>query len=318
MAWGLSNGYADLAYWGIATADITTPLSDDNALDPARNRALGNGPQASEPGHTLPTAAARSPFMASNRAAGSGPRHAADGPPEPVWTPEPIVTPKVGTLPAPVAEVMPPRMPNWDRSAVSASWPDAGWELAGETTAPHRPVPAHGRRRRRTRATTAVIVVSSLVTFFVAVTGVMVLLHHSATANATAGTAPTKAVTSSGATQLVAATRVADGATTKTGSELHALKGIPTTVTVAAVINPYVTSLQQYAAALSGPGVPAAARIAADDARALVDQDVQFLSTINGLQPIHLGSYLEQFGKNATQFQRSLGTLEHDLDASPT
>jgi hypothetical protein len=235
-----------------------------------------------------------------------------------VWTPEPIVTPKVATLPAPAAEVVAPQIPDWDRSAVSASGssPDAGSELAGETAPPHRPVPAHGVPRRRNRATTAVIVLASLVTFFLAVTAVMILLHHSA--NATAGTAPTGTVASSDSTQLLAATRVADGATATTGSELHSLKGIPTTVAVAAVVNPYVATLGQYEDTLSGPGVPAAARTAVADARALVGQDVQFLSTINGLEPIRLGSYLEQFGKNAAQFQLALGTLEHDLGASTT
>jgi hypothetical protein len=229
-----------------------------------------------------------------------------------------MVTPKMATLPEPAAEAVPPRIPNWERSSVSvpASWPDARWEHAGETAPPHRPVHAHGRQSRRTRATTTAIVLASLVAVFVAVTIVMVLLHHST--NATTGATHTAPVTSSHSTHVVAATKTADGVTSTTRSELHALKGIPTLVTVAALINPYVTSLQQYAAVLSGAHVSAKARTAAAQALALARQDVQFLSSINGLPSIRLGSYLEQFGKDAAQFQKALGTLEHDLGASTT
>jgi len=171
-----------------------------------------------------------------------------------------------------------------------------------------------------------------LVAVFVAVTVVMVLLHHSAnststgaapppavtSSGSTTGAAPPAAVASSGSTRLVAATQVADEATSTTILGLHALKGIPTIVTVAALINPYVSSLQQYANALPGTDVPATAQTAAANALALVGEDVQFLSTINGLQPVRLGSYLEQFGHNAAQFQKALATLEHDLGAPTT
>ena len=316
MAWALSNGCAHLPYWGIATADTTTSLSDDKAPNATQTRRAGKRPQASERGGARPTAAARISVMEAST--GSGPDHEADVPPEPVWAPEPMVTPKMATLPEPAAEAVPPRIPNWERSSVSvsASSPDARWEHAGETAPLHRPVHAHERQSRRTHATTTAIVLASLVAVFVAVTIVMVLLHHSA--NATTGATPRTAVTPSASAHLVAATKTADGVTSATRAELLALKSIPTPVTVAALINPYVSSLQQYATVLSGADVSATARTAAADALALAGQDVQFLSTINGLQPIRLGTYLEQFGKDAAQFQKALGTLEHDLSASTT
>ena len=79
------------------------------------------------------------------------------------------------------------------------------------------------------------------------------------------------------------------------------------------MVNPYLSSLQRYETSLVGTAVPASARTAAAGARTLVSQDVQFLSTLNGLAPLRLGSYLEQFGKNATQLQADLSRLEGDL-----
>ena len=79
------------------------------------------------------------------------------------------------------------------------------------------------------------------------------------------------------------------------------------------MINPYVSSLQHYETTLAGTAVPTAARTAAAGAHTLVSQDVQFLGTINGLAPLRLGSYLEQFGKNATQLQADLSRLEAEL-----
>jgi phage-related minor tail protein len=96
-------------------------------------------------------------------------------------------------------------------------------------------------------------------------------------------------------------------------SGLDAITGIPTPAKVAAAINPYVSSLQRYEMTLAGTAVPAAARTAAAGARTLVSQDVQFLSTLSGLAPLRLGSYLEQFGKNATQLQAVLSRLEGEL-----
>ena len=80
-------------------------------------------------------------------------------------------------------------------------------------------------------------------------------------------------------------------------------------------MNPYVSSLQHYQTVLSGVHVPKSARGAATTVRALVSKDVHALGTINGLAPLGLGSYLEQFGTGATKLQKALGTLEHALRA---
>jgi hypothetical protein len=172
----------------------------------------------------------------------------------------------------------------------------------------------HEQRSRRIRVTTTAIVLASLFVVFLAVTVLMVVLHHSAPT----GKATTATVTSSDSARLVAATNVADEATSTTRSELHQLKGIPTPDTVARLINPYVTALQRYAIVLSGTDVPAHARSSAAEALAQVGDDVQDLSPINGLRAVRLGTYLETFGRNAAQFQKALGTLEHDLRSPAT
>ena len=109
------------------------------------------------------------------------------------------------------------------------------------------------------------------------------------------------------------ATRDAEGATTTARSEFSSMVGFPTIRKVAAVIHPYVASLQAYKTVLSRIHAPAAAGTAAVTADALVTSDVRFLSTINGLPSLRLGSYLEQFGRDATQLQNTLGTLEGEL-----
>ena len=61
------------------------------------------------------------------------------------------------------------------------------------------------------------------------------------------------------------------------------------------MINPYISSLQRYETVLTGTDVPAAARTSCRQLSAsLVARDMQFLSTINGLPPLRLGSYLER------------------------
>jgi hypothetical protein len=112
---------------------------------------------------------------------------------------------------------------------------------------------------------------------------------------------------------LQAGTNTAIAATTTTRSGLDAISGIPTPAEVAAVINPYVLSLQRYETTLAGTPLPTGTRTAAAGVRTLVSQDVQFLGTLKGLAPLRLGTYLEQFGKNATQLQAALSRLEGDL-----
>jgi hypothetical protein len=201
---------------------------------------------------------------------------------------------------------------------MAAAWPGATSDHADETIPP-RPVQDHVHRQRRPRshATTAVIVLASLLAFLVAITIVLVLLRNSP--STTARTAVTPTVTNAASTKsLLAATQVADRNTNTTLLALHAMKGIPTPVTVSALINRYVTSLQSYANALSGANLPATVRPAAALALAQVAEYVQFVSTVNGLRAVNLGTYLEQFGKESALFQIALGTLEHHLGASTT
>jgi hypothetical protein len=157
------------------------------------------------------------------------------------------------------------------------------------------------------------VALASLVVVFVAVAVIMSSLHQSTPATAGSRVASTSAVSSSSVSRLQAATDTAAAATTTTRSRLDGISGIPTPAKVAAVINPYVSSLQRYATALAETPAPTAARTAAAGVRTLVSQDVQFLSTIKGLVPLRLGSYLDQFGKNATQLQADLGRLEGEL-----
>jgi len=160
------------------------------------------------------------------------------------------------------------------------------------------------------------VALASLVVLFVAVAVIMSSLHQSTPATPRPRAAATSAVTSSSVSRLQAATDTATAATTATRSRLEAVSGIPTPVEVAVAILPYFSSLQRYETTLAGTAVPTAARTAAAGARTLVRQDMQFLSTLKGLPPLRLGSYLEQFNKNATQLQASLSRLEGDLRAA--
>jgi hypothetical protein len=170
----------------------------------------------------------------------------------------------------------------------------------------------HQGRLPRSRAFTTVVLASLLVAF-VAVTVVLVLLHHSG--DATPGTTTKVAVVSPDASRLKTATQSINADTSAARSSLHTLSGIPTIGNVATVMNPYVSSLQHYETVLSAVEVPNSARRAAINVRALVSKDVQSLGTINGLAPLRLGSYLEAFGTGSAQLQKDLGTLEHALRA---
>jgi hypothetical protein len=232
-----------------------------------------------------------------------------------VWAPEPNVTPKLALLPQPEAEVVPPPIPNWDKASASTSWPDARWEHASSSTRPPRPVDAvaetHPGRLRHSRAFTTTVVLASLLVVFIAVSVVLVLLLHSG--NATPGTTSTVAVVSPDASRLKTATQSINADTSAARSKLHSLSGIPTIGKVATVMNPYVSSLQHYQTVLSVVEVPNSARGAAINVRALVSKDVQSLGTINGLAPLALGSYLEEFGTGSARLQNELDTLEHAL-----
>ena len=140
------------------------------------------------------------------------------------------------------------------------SWPDARWEHASQTTLRRDPVhPAfrtRGRPRRRSRAFVTTVALACLVVVFVAVAVIMSSLHQSTPATAGPRAASTSAVSSSSVSRLQAATDTAAAATTTARSGLDAITGIPTPAKVAAVINPYVSSLQRYEMTLAGTAVP--------------------------------------------------------------
>ncbi|HEX4127480.1 MAG TPA: hypothetical protein VHX67_07875 [Acidimicrobiales bacterium] len=159
---------------------------------------------------------------------------------------------------------------------------------------------------------------ASLFVVFAAVAGVMFLLHQSPRAASGPTTTSTPAVSSSDTVRMQTATRAAAAATTAARSKLDAMTGFPTTHKVSAVLNPYVASLRRYETVLRGTDLPTAARTAARSALVLVTRDVQFLGTIDGLPPVRLGSYLEDFGTNATQLLKTLNTLERALHTPTT
>jgi hypothetical protein len=171
-----------------------------------------------------------------------------------------------------------------------------------------------GGRRQHSRAFVTTVVLACLLVAFVTVAAVLASLH-----NPTIGTAdrPPAASTSvaspSVVSRLQAATDAADAATSTLRTQLHQITGIPTLSEVAALVNPYVGSLQHYAAVLQATSVPAAAKTSADTARSLVNQDVEFLGTINGVTSLELGSYLEQFGQISNDVHTALGTFQGDL-----
>ncbi len=126
----------------------------------------------------------------------------------------------------------------------------------------------------------------------------------------TASTAP---LSSAATSQIQSATDEVDSAATGARAGLDSLSAFPTPNNVATVINPYIASLRLYEAVMTGATVPAGARAAAATAEGQVHQDVSFLETIDGLPPIGLGAFLQQFASDTTQLQASLTTLEQDL-----
>jgi hypothetical protein len=328
----------------ISTADTTTPLSDDNVPDPTRTGRKTNTTSAPETDAKKPAAAVRRPARKTSSTTRSAQSEAPQGngaggaaqdrrparkpasrtrspkaepglPPKPVWAPEPNETPKLALLPQPEADVVPRPIPNWEGASTSTSSPGTHWEHARPTTRPPRPEHADPEtkqgRSRRSRALTTTVVLSSLLVVFIAVTVLLVLLHHSNTA--TNSTTQRVAVVSPDARRLKTATQTVNADVSGARSALHSLNGFPTVGKVAAVMNPYVSSLQHYQTVLSGVEVPKSARGAAINVRALVSRDVQSLGTIEGLPPLRLGTYLEEFGSGATQLQKDLGKLEHAL-----
>ena len=100
------------------------------------------------------------------------------------------------------------------------------------------------------------VALACLLVVFVAAAVIMSSLHQSPPSSAGPRAASTAAVSSSAVSRVQAATDAAAAATTTTRSGLEAISGIPTPAKVAAVINPYVSSLQRYETTLAGTAVP--------------------------------------------------------------
>ena len=154
------------------------------------------------------------------------------------------------------------------------------------------------------------VVLLCLLFAYVAVAAILSSRH-----NPPAATAGPRAASPSevSVARMEAATVAADRATVTTRSKLDAIPGIPTLTNVAAVILPYVTSLERYETALTGTVVPAAAQTSVAGVRSLVAQDLQFLDTLDGLRSLGLGTYLAEVGKRSTQLQTVFGQVDREL-----
>ena len=311
MARGLSLAPLDLAYWGISTADTTSPLNDGGAGGARRTRPGRNKVQAPDPRSGRNVAAVQHSLKESGSGATPKPNRSAekgrdvDIAPLPTWEPAPDVTP--------------PKIPNFEPAPTSASKAEAHWELAGDPPFPSgilHPRPA-GRQgpRRPSRTVITLSVLACVVVVLVAATAIVASLDNPTPAGPPAASTP-KALSSSEISRARSATESALTATTKAQQGLHSLTGIPTIPTVTAVITPYISSLQQYQAFLAGSKVPAAARGARNNAAAVVNRDLQHLDTINGLASLRLGAYLEQFGTDKVELQTTLSTFEQVLRTS--
>ena len=159
---------------------------------------------------------------------------------------------------------------------------------------------------------TTVVVGCLLVAALVAAV-VVSWVHNPTAATVRTPAASTSGVPSAAVSRVQAATQAAGVATLLTRSKLDDISGIPTLANVTVIINPYVSSLQRYETALRGTTVPAGARSSVNGVRSLVQQDAQFLSTINGLPSLDLGAYLAEVSKRSTQLQMAFSAVEADL-----
>ena len=223
-------------------------------------------------------------------------------------------------LPAwePLTEVPPPRIPNWEPPATAAE-PDArGRTYGGEPSfvpgIPHARTAEPDETRRPSRTVIIVAGVACLLIVVLAATAIYASLHHPTTAPTGAPETTTSAVASPAASARIhQATAGVLAATTRAQHQLLATPGFPTPPKTARVINPYISSLQDYRDFLSNLNVPTAAQGAKHTASEVINQDLQFLATINGLEPVQLGTWLVQFGANTVDVQTALSTFEEVL-----
>jgi hypothetical protein len=224
----------------------------------------------------------------------------------------------------PITEVSPPRIPNWEPPATSSEQDGRGRVYGGEPSfvpgIPHARA-AEDRDTRGPRRTVIIVAaVACLLIVVLAGTAIYASLHHSTTAPTTS-TPATKAVhvvSPATSARIHRATAVALAATTLAQHQLHTLPGFPTPTKTAKVINPYISSLQDYRDFLSNLTVPAAAQGAKRTATEEINQDLRFLATINGLEPVQLGTWLVQFGSNTVDVQTALSTFEEVLHIPTT
>ncbi len=230
---------------------------------------------------------------------------------------EPDAVPVAAAEPEPIVswEPEPELEPEPEPEVVEATeWP---WEDDGENVSAGDPSEARtrrGEREKRSRVFTTTVVLACVFAGIVAGAAAERSIHHPTTAASKPPVHATARVSSAAeAAQIQTATDAIDSATTAARVGLGALSSFPTPANVAREINPYISSLQLYAAFLSGRTVPEPAQAAAASTEAQVRQDLQFLSTIENLPPLQLGAYLEQFGTDSTQLQTTLSTLEQNL-----
>jgi hypothetical protein len=221
-----------------------------------------------------------------------------------------------GSIDAALAQppVDPPVHTVFDEPFVGRAW-DA--EVDGD--ADH--VPAHARTRSAQRRKTWRAVL--LACLFVAVVAGALLVHfkhvgsQGPVAPSTGGAAHTTsgaaAASSADVARLQSAITDVESSASGATAQLSTLGSIPTLARVAPIVNPYMASLQLYAALASAVTVPPAAQAAAHAADAQVQQDAAFLGTINTLPAAQLGSFLQEFYAHSAQLQSSMDGLQHAL-----
>ena len=169
------------------------------------------------------------------------------------------------------------------------------------------------RTARRSGETRRRVLLAAL--FVAVVICAVVIVHAGRARSETQPPAATTSPVSSGAQLSHLESAISDVQSASSGAQagLTSLAGFPTPQRVAAVVNPYVDSLQLYQNVAAGVTVPTEARSAFASANDQVAQDITFLKGINGLPPVQLGSFIDEFLAHSTQLQATLDRLQQDL-----
>jgi len=206
---------------------------------------------------------------------------------------------------------------------------DAVWERmeAGVRRAHERPhTPATARPDDSLvapdrRFSTALVGVAGIIVVIVMATLVAHLLHPTPAVSGS-GSAPAPATHRAAPSavdreHLETATDDAVSATTAMRTGFTVLKGIPTVATTAAIINPYVDSLQLYGTLLGATPVPSSASAPARTVSTDVREDATYLEAINGLASANLGAFIDGVFTRATALETATGALENALRPPP-